>query len=86
MDESKAPAGWVVARAWSPADPLYIGILSFCHALFSPMSEPYCSATQLHAPPHLLVHKKRSLCHPLDPGAVAGAWSTGACGLACGGE
>jgi hypothetical protein len=45
MGESKARAGWVVARAWSPADPLYIGILSFCHALFSPMSEPYCSAT-----------------------------------------
>jgi hypothetical protein len=40
MGGSKARAGWAVARAWSPADPLYIGILSFCHALFNPTSKP----------------------------------------------
>jgi hypothetical protein len=40
MGGSKARAGWAVARPWSPAGPLYIGILSFCHALFNPTSKP----------------------------------------------
>jgi hypothetical protein len=35
---SKARAGWVVARAWSPAGLLYIGILSLCYPLFNPLN------------------------------------------------